>query len=125
MARLESPSDLPEELGSRRQHEALQWLVDWLKRRDDVLDQIKVDDIAAALETIAAELRKEAAQQPSSASAGLTLAAAVLDDSAEGVRVGDELTADSVDVSAHAARADSVPDVTLGAWNNDPSAPPA
>ena len=90
MPRLEAASELAEELGSRRQDEALRWLVDWLKRRDDVLDQIKIDDIASALEAIAAELRREAAQ-PSSSSAGLTLAATVLDDSAEGVRVGDEL----------------------------------
>ena len=91
MARLEVPSELRGELGSRPQDDALTWLVDWLQRRDDLFDKIKIDDIAAALETIAAELRNEA-QHASSASAGLTLAATVLDDSADGVRVGDELT---------------------------------
>ncbi|HEY5978468.1 MAG TPA: hypothetical protein VIT41_02430 [Microlunatus sp.] len=92
MERLEKPSEVTAELDSRPRDEALHWLVDWLNRRDNILDQIKVDDIASALETIAAELRKEAAEQSSTESAGLELAATVLADSAEGVRVGDELT---------------------------------
>ncbi len=91
MARLEAPSELREELGSRPQGDALTWLIDWLQRRDDLFDKIKIDDVAGALEAVATELRREAEQQPSSASAGLTLAATVLDDSADGVRVGDEL----------------------------------
>lgn len=85
--------DLNAELG-RRNESARQWLITWLENRDHFLDQVKIDDIAAALETIAAELRLEARQQPSPASAGLALAADVLDDSAEGVRGGDALPGD-------------------------------
>ena len=81
--------DLSAELG-RRNESTRQWLITWLEGRDNFLDEIKIDDIAAALEAVAAELRLEA-KQPSPASAGLALAADVLDDSAEGVRVGDAL----------------------------------
>jgi hypothetical protein len=81
--------DLSAEL-ERRNESARQWLINWLESRDHFLDQIKIDDIAAALEAVAAELRLEAKQR-SPASAGLALAADVLDDSAEGVRVGDAL----------------------------------
>ena len=126
MSRLEALSELREALGSRRADEALQWLVDWLKRRDEVLDQFKTDNIASALEVISAEFAHEAAEQPSSSSSvGLSLAATVLADSADGVRVGDELTSDTVEGSAHAALSDADTDVTLREWNNDRSAPPA
>ena len=75
---------------------------------------------------ISAEFADEAAEQPSSTSSvGLSLAATVLADSADGVRVGDELTSDTVEGSAHAALSDADTDVTLGEWNNDRSAPPA
>src|SRR6476469_2567803 len=59
VSRLEALSELREALGSRRADEALQWLVDWLKRRDEVLDQFKTDNIASALEVISAEFAHE------------------------------------------------------------------
>ena len=67
--------------GVRPQSDALTWLIDWLQRRDDLFDKIKIDDVAGP-SSVATELRREA-EQPSSASAGLTPAATVLDDSTD------------------------------------------
>jgi hypothetical protein len=65
---------------------------DRLGRRDRILDEIVVDELASALEMLAAELLREvAAEQDSPRAAGLIVAAAVLSDSAAGLRVGDKI----------------------------------
>lgn len=88
---LETPEELAVFMGHSSPAEALIYFVDWLHRRDKVSDQIATDDFATGLYTLAAELRIEAAGGSSSQSRGLAVAAAVLSDTADGVRVGDKL----------------------------------
>ena len=89
MTDLHTSDELAEAVGCRSRTEALSWLISWLERRDDIFEKIKIDDISATLETIAAELRREA-EQASPNSSGLVLAATVLTDTAEDVRAGDQ-----------------------------------
>ena len=87
---LQSAEELTTSLADRTPAEALSWFSAWLERRDAISHQVTTDDLATALEALAAELRAEAsrvtAQTP-----GLDLAASVLVDSAHDVRAGHDL----------------------------------
>ena len=72
MTDLQTADELTAAMECGSQQQALRRLIRWLERRDDILDQIKIDDIALALETIAAELGRESTQQ-SPNSRGLAL----------------------------------------------------
>ncbi len=84
---LESAEELTTSMADRSPADALRWFGDWLDRRDAIAQEVTTDDLATALEALAAELRAEAsrvtAQTP-----GLDLAASVLVDSAHDVRAG-------------------------------------
>jgi hypothetical protein len=87
MARhLESAEELTAALSVRSTAEALVWFADWLSRRDSAQAELTADDLATALETLAAELRGEARTISNSRTAGLRLAAGYLTDSAHDVR---------------------------------------
>lgn len=76
-------------MATRSPVDALAWFTDWLARRDSLQDEVSLDDLATALETLAREIRGEADLIPGDRTTGLQLAASVLTDSAQGVRVGD------------------------------------
>ena len=89
---LETGEELTSAMSTRSRADALVWFTDWLARRDSLQDEISVDQLATALETLAQEIRGEADQATSSRTPGLQLAATVLTDSAQGVRLGDRLS---------------------------------
>ena len=70
------------------------WFVDWLQRRDALSAAIAADDLAAALESVATELRREAREEATVRTSGLIIAATVLVDTAGSVRVGEQLIGD-------------------------------
>jgi hypothetical protein len=85
---LESTDDFASSMAKKSYDEALQWFTDWLRRRDQIGAQLSKDDLAAALEALASELRHEASENPNGRSAGLQVAASVLTDSAYESRIG-------------------------------------
>jgi hypothetical protein len=89
---LESAEELTAAMEVRSPVEALAWFSDWLERRDHATDEISNEDLAVALETLAAELRGESREVGDARSSGLDLAASFLTDSASGVRRGDALS---------------------------------
>lgn len=88
---LETSEELTSAMAQLSRVDALAWFTDWLARRDSLQDQISLEDLASALETLARELRGEAELVPDARTEGLEVAATVLTDSAQGVRVGDRL----------------------------------
>ena len=83
---LETPEELTNAMRHRSGEEALSSLTHWLDHRDEVTDQLASDDLATALDTLAADFRTETAQDPSVRTPGLAVAAAVLTDTADEVR---------------------------------------
>ena len=75
---LESPEELINDVRHHSGEEALTSLPQWLDRRDQVTNQVASDELAAALDTLAAEFRTEIAQDASPRTHGLAVAAAVL-----------------------------------------------
>ncbi len=90
---LEPVGDVAGEIASRSTTEGAVWFADWLDRRDAYTADVATEQLAEALEALAAELRGEATHESTARTRGLLLAAAVLIDTAGGVRVGDLLTA--------------------------------
>jgi hypothetical protein len=88
---LETPEELTSVMRNGSGEEALTCFTDWLERRDDVTGQVAMDQLAAVLDTLADEIRTENAQGNSPRTPGLVVAAAVLTDTANDVRAGDEL----------------------------------
>ena len=93
---LESAEELTAAMEVRSPADALIWFTDWLERRDQAADEISNEDLAVALETLAAELRGESIVVGDVRSSGLDLAASFLTDSAGGVRRGDALSDDTM-----------------------------
>ena len=87
---LETPEELTNAMRQHSGEEALSSLTQWLDHRDQVADQLASDDLATALDTLAADFRTETAQDPSLRTPGLAVAAAVLTDTADEVR-GDKV----------------------------------
>ena len=87
---LQSAEELTTSMADRSPADALSWFRDWLERRDAISHQVTTDDLATALEALAAELRAEAGRVTAQTS-GLDLAATVLVDSAHDVRAGHDL----------------------------------
>jgi hypothetical protein len=83
---LETAEELTAAMGVRSSADALVWFADWLTRRDSAQAELTADDLATALETLAAELRGEAHTVSNHRTAGLRLAAGYLTDSAHDVR---------------------------------------
>lgn len=92
---LESAEELTVSMAERSHTDALLWFTAWLARRDQISDQLTNEDLAAALETLAAELRHEATSIPGGRTAGLDIAASHLSDSAQATRAGDQHLSDS------------------------------
>lgn len=86
---LETGEELTTVMAALSRVEALAWFTDWLARRDSLQDEVSLEDLATALETLAREIRGEAELAPGNRTEGLQVAASVLIDSAHGVRVGD------------------------------------
>ena len=86
---LESAEELTISMAERSHSDALLWFTAWLARRDHIADQLTNEDLATALETLAAELRQEAESTPGGRCAGLAVAASHLTDSAHATRIGD------------------------------------
>lgn len=89
---LQASTDVAAEMSGRSQADAAVWFADWLSRRDELSTELAAEQLADALEALASELRGEARHQSTSGTRGLLLAAAVLFDTAFGVRLGDTLT---------------------------------
>ena len=89
---LETPEQLTRVMRSGSDEEALTCFTDWLDRRDHVTDLVATDQLAAALDTLADEIRTENAAGLSPRTQGLVVAAAVLGDTAYDVRAGERLT---------------------------------
>ena len=87
---LETPEELTNAMRQHSGEEALSSLTQWLDHRDQVADQLASDDLATALDTLAADFRLETTQDPSLRTPGLAVAAAVLTDTADEVR-GDKV----------------------------------
>jgi hypothetical protein len=83
---LETPGELTNAMRQHSGEEALLSLTQWLHHRDEVADQLAADDLATTLDTLAADFRTETAQDPSLRTPGLTVAAAVLNDTADEIR---------------------------------------
>ena len=86
---LESAEELTVSMADRSHADAVRWFTAWLARRDQISSQLTNEDLATALETLAAELRHEASSTPGGRTAGLDVAASHLSDSAHATRTGD------------------------------------
>ncbi len=80
---LETPTEAIDALSARTPADALTWLTQYLRRRDRVLAELAAEEFGSVLDTLATEFRKEAAAEPTSPhTTGLTVAAAVVSDTA-------------------------------------------
>lgn len=85
---VETPAEALNVLAAQPPGDALTWLTRYLRRRSRVLDELAAEDLTAVLETLATDFRAAAAAEPTSPyAAGLSLAAAVVSDTAAAIRV--------------------------------------
>jgi hypothetical protein len=92
---LETSDEVANEMFHQSPVDATAWFTDWLRRRDALSANLTAELFAENLETVAAELRSEAHHEATARTQGLMLAAAVLLDTAQGLRqVGEYMTGD-------------------------------